>query len=194
METGMQQSVEQVFQELISTNHPETISLLASINHSLHQNKLHTRYSVSEIVNEVYCRAYRACKRKEYIFNPRAWIRATSYNVIQEYRRREAKQIPVEPHYLDLFVADSWEETYAVDTQAISEALTQCCNMLNAEQQLMLRLRLWNNLSWEQVSEYLIQAGYKERRTATLRKAYERLLKRLRKEIHKILPADSLMQ
>jgi RNA polymerase sigma factor (sigma-70 family) len=191
-EFSMQRSVKQIFDEITSSNHPESLSLIASISRFLAQYQLQHRYSVSDIIHETYCRAYRACQKKQHIENPKAWIRATAHNVVREHKRSELKNIPFEPAFFET-ISDSVQNDYfQEDFQAIQSALAKCLSLLDAEQKLIFNLRIFRQRSWDEVCEQLVREGYKERKVNTLRKSYERLLKRLRKEIHNQLPADSL--
>jgi RNA polymerase sigma factor (sigma-70 family) len=187
----MQESVQKIFDELTKSNHPESISLFVAISRFLTQYHLQDLYSVSDIVNEAYCRAYHVCKKREFISNPRAWIRATAHNIVRENRRQESRYFSIEQKQIEA-IKNPDIERFEEDFDAINKVFNHCFNMLNAEQRLMLNLRVFKNLSWEQVRNELVQKGYKERKVSTLRKSYERLLRRLRKEIHKLLPPESL--
>jgi RNA polymerase sigma factor (sigma-70 family) len=163
-----------------------------AIGRFLKQYHLQDLYSVSDVVNEAYCRAYNACKRQEFISSPRAWIRATAHNIVREYKRRESRQCSIDQQQIEA-IGSLPVESFDEDFHAIHEAFKHCFNnMLNTEQRLMFNLRVFKNLSWEQVREELVLKGYKERKVSTLRKSYERLLRRLRKEIHKLLPPEFL--
>jgi RNA polymerase sigma factor (sigma-70 family) len=187
----MQESVKLIFEELIKSNHPESISLIVAISRFLKQYHLQDLYSVSDVVNEAYCRAYQACKKREFISNPRAWIRATAHNIVREYKRKASKHITIDQNFLET-IKNPEKESFAEDFYAIYKASIDCFNMLNEEQQLIFSLRVFKNLTWEQVREELVKKGYKERKVSTLRKSYERLLRRLRTDIHKLLPQEVL--
>ncbi|NJO65247.1 MAG: hypothetical protein HC836_46240 [Richelia sp. RM2_1_2] len=93
------QTFDAEFQTLLFPGSSSAHSTLTFVLHSLTQFNLSQSYSVTEILIEAYLRGVKKIETGEYIENPLAWIRSTSYNIIRELSKERKKLYQLEEEY-----------------------------------------------------------------------------------------------
>lgn len=168
------------FQVLLDSGSPSGISMLAFIKRNLKQYNLNDCYTADEILSDAFMRGVERIQRGEGIENPLAWMRATALNIIRERSRSNIRMLPLEESWLELLddaAVEIDEEEFAKECQWVKTALS----MLNPDEQELLRLKVYDNLSWREIAERHHNQGFVDVSETTLRKRKERILKRLRK-------------
>jgi RNA polymerase sigma factor (sigma-70 family) len=141
----------------------------------------------SEVLHEVWLCGIQAIEAGRPINNPKAWIRTVAYRIlIKEVRRLKPEKIAsvsfdtIEPYALvglnTLNNNDESENCYQVLWQSICK--------LNQEDKMLIILRFFRKLSWEEIREVLISDGIEVTNVAVLRKRGQRALERLRNKYH----------
>ncbi|NEP60461.1 MAG: sigma-70 family RNA polymerase sigma factor [Symploca sp. SIO2G7] len=110
---------------------------------------------------------------------PRALVIKTGYNVVREWKRKQSKYITLEPNRLECFVESEEEISVTLDKQEDLKRVREVLKEIRREDQELMELRWFQELSWKQIADYLAQKGQKVSVTA-LRKRMERLLKKLK--------------
>ncbi|MDJ0719548.1 MAG: sigma-70 family RNA polymerase sigma factor [Prochloraceae cyanobacterium] len=142
---------------------------------------------IYDVISEVYTRGEEKISSGEYIRNPGAWIRVTSYNVIREISRKQKKEIPVSQlinedssdndssELIDRFCFENHQKSNELDFNRLNQSL----QLLDDKDRQILELKFFQNLSWKEVVNRLKSEGeiVKE---ATARKRGGRALERLR--------------
>ena len=133
---------------------------------------------VEDIISEVYLRGEKLINSGEDIRNPGAWIRVTAYNVIREIQRQKQKEQP-NSELVELKVSPQKTEDNQEREQNFLK-LKQSLQSLNEKDRQILELRFFQDLSWQEVTEYFVSRG-EVVASATVRQRGSRALKRLRK-------------
>ena len=166
-------------QALLDSDSPDTHSLYVFIKITLGQFRLSKAYEVKDIIIEAYTRGIKKLQSGEAINIPLAWIRRTAYNVIRELRR-EADKIG----YLDLAcvpVQNEINPLSKIEFNGDLKAMKIAFNKLTLEEQNILRLRVIDQLSWQEVGKCLVIVKEPVQSEGNLRQRGYRTLKKLRK-------------
>lgn len=162
-------------QALFDSNNPESITFCASITRTLRQYRLSGTYDARAIIAEAYDRSVIKIEEGTFIQIPLAWLRRTCLNVIREFKR---KQIKIDKPKLDGDACSLGGEVIErfilnEDLQAIRLAFEK----LSPEDQKILHIRIFEELSWQEIGERLEPSPIKP---GTARQRGARALARLR--------------
>ena len=161
--------------------------LLFKIQRTLRQFHLQTQIEESDVLIEAYLRTRTRIEAGELIENIPAWLSRVAFNIIREASRkrgqgRRLKDRLVGNGYGQPHPAPRIEATYSDDEDI--EALFSALDQLNPSDLNLLKLRIVQGLSWQAVSERLMEEGENCKNPRVLqqrlRKRGERSLKRLR--------------
>jgi len=153
--------------------------VLAYIRRTLLQFRLDGAYEVHDILVEVYTRGRRLIDKGENIHVLSAWTRCTAYNVIRELRRERDKV----SDYLDLDNLPSSKPNYLSELMMADEvmAMRSAFEQLNDDSRTILRLRVVEQMSWQDVRKKLATLkGSETPSENVLRQKCSRALRRLR--------------
>ena len=117
------------------------------------------------------------------IRHPKAWIRSTIHNIIREKSRARKK-------ILQLTEDIPLEQDENVDLSRVDyclNAVAQAYQNLEHDDRKLIELRFLQGLNWKDVHEKL---GDRDLKMPALRKKGQRVLNKLRKEYHKIVPSE----
>lgn len=170
------------FEELLKKDSPKGRTLWVSVKRNLQQFNLTNSYTEACIINEVYLRAVKAHEQGTKIDNLLAWSRKTSFNYVRELSRTQRRAQPIDNVQLEAKPVPVTDEMIDDDLSDIRTAFER----LSSEEQKLLSLSVVEELSWKEIRKLLLQVGAEDRKEATLRKAKERALKRLRENYHSI--------
>jgi len=170
---------------LLKPKNPQAKSLLAFIRRTLRQYQLDKTETETDIFIEAYLRGIEQMldSPEKTIRKPKAWIRATIHNIIREKARARRK-------ILQLTEDIPSEQEESVDFSRIEyclNAVAQAYQNLEHDDRKLIELRFLQGLSWKGVHEKL---GERYLDMSTLRKRGQRVLNKLRKEYHKIVPSE----
>lgn len=174
--------LDEKFEELLKKDSPEGRTLWVSVKRTLQQFHLTGSYTEACILIEVYLRAVKASEQGKTIDNLLAWCRQTSYNYIRELSRTQLRSQPIDNIQLEAKPNIVTDEMIDDDLLAIRLAFKK----LSPEEQKLISLFVVEQLPWKEIRRLLLQGGAEDRKEATLRKAKERALKRLRENYHSI--------
>jgi len=148
--------------------------------------QFHLNCDIFDIVNECYLRGLKQTQSGQEIKNHLAWIRQTAYNIIREksrygYHKKESSS----SHFLETYLSENPLDD-AIQTcldQPEWPQLKKAFAELSSEDQDILKLRWFHNMSWQDVSQELSKLG-ESISTSTANKRGQRALKRLRKQYY----------
>ena len=180
------------FEEVLAvgTCHP----IFVLISSYIRQNHLQGKYDAMFVLNEAYLRAYSAIRNGREISNYSAWIRLTSSRIVQELRRDERKReylpisveedlLPVSTYFEeDLLYASTDFKAKIEDKQRIRIAF----KMLTKHEQTILKLKVIQELTWEDMQIALAEMGYPVETPSRLHQINTRALKKLKKKYHEV--------
>ena len=133
---------------------------------------------LEDVISEVYLRGVKLIDSGEEIRNPGAWIRVTAYNVIREMNRQKRKEQP-NSELVELKVSPQETEHNQEKEQNFLK-LKHLLESLNEKDRQILELRFFQDLSWQEVTDYLNSQG-EVVTIVTVRQRGSRALKRRRK-------------
>lgn len=193
-ECGQNLSIEEQRQLLNSvvarvlSNSPEkdVCLILPFIRRTLLQFHLCHRYDERDIFLDAYVRGIRTIESGKIIRKIPFWLKGTSFNIIREKARARDQQ----QTNLHLLVnSENMQDNlhlipeYVVDYN--SQKLAQAIKNISEKDWLILRLRIVESLSYEEIAAYLVthnkEPENNQKLVQKLRKRYERSLKSLRK-------------
>ena len=176
---------------LLSPGNSTFTSLKSAISRWLIQFRIYGSYSEAYIFNEAYIRGYLLTKqKKEQIKNVAAWLRRTSFNVIRELKRKDARFLPIFANTLDSSLKSSSytdESDLLIDQEMIYIRLA--FQMLNEEEQEILNLKIADELSWKEIQKEFQLRG-RSVKLGALRKQKQRALNKLRENYHSFSSPD----
>jgi len=166
-------------QALFDSENPDALTLLAYLQRLLYQHQLSKVYSQKEILTEVYARAIKRIDAGEPIKSYPGWIRRTAFKVIQEFKL-EVNSINFQEQTAD-HVLNKFQEQFPLVIGYDFSALFAALIRLDAEDRNILRLRLINGLSWQEIGQCLVAVGEVQVNDRQLRQRAFRALTNLRK-------------
>lgn len=182
---------DQAVQALFDSSNPESITFCASITRLLRQYRLSGTYDAKEVISEAYARSVISIESGTLIRTPLAWLRRTCFNVIREFKRKQAR--------LDKPKIDG--EAYSLGSSVIEKILLRedlkairlATEKLNLEDQEILQARIFRELSWQEIGERLYDADELPIKPGTARQRGSRALIRLRQNYELIRDAVQLL-
>ena len=147
-------------------------SLLWFIRRSLAQFHLDGRCDECEIFNEAYQRGVKKIESGESIRNPAAWLRVTSYHVIQEKGRLRKRETCLERLVEQGKAIPTSSDEPIVDDKTIDRNITaviEALKNLKTIDRAIVYLHVCENLSWKEVSDRLIGHGFPPMKETALR-------------------------
>ncbi|AOX01660.1 hypothetical protein BJP34_21420 [Moorena producens PAL-8-15-08-1] len=137
---------------------------------------------VDDVIHKAYLRGIKLLDSGQEIENPRAWIRATSFNVIREMSRKQNKEQSWDSNLIERQLArqasNSLSSANSEDENL--KLLELALQKLEPKDNKLIVLRHIEGLSWQQVVSHLASKG-EDITEASARQRGNRALKRLRK-------------
>lgn len=146
---------------------------------------LHNRYSPIEVTSECVCRLHKALEKGQDISNLDAWMKATAFNVVRELNREIQKASLYEPSILEEVLSNVLDES-TDEADERHRIVRRALTILTEDKRELLKLRFFQNLTWDQVAEFYTARGEKIA-IATLRKRGQRAQDDLRKVLIEML-------
>ncbi len=143
----------------------------------LKQFHLDDIYEPDDVLNEVVIRLMKTPQKEG--LHPEAWAKGIGLNVVRELKRKSTKYQTVEPNTLESVVASGEEISLALEKQEESERVREALKDLKLEEQELLNLQFFKELSWQQIADHLARKGRKVS-VGTLRKRGQRAKEQLR--------------
>jgi len=141
------------------------------------------------VINETYLRGIKLLDSGQEIEKPRAWIRATSLNVIREMSRKPKKEQLWDSNLIQHQIAV--EASNSLDSANYDDKdlrlLELALKKLEPKDYKLIVLREIEGLSWKQVVNHLASQG-EYITEASARQRGKRALKRLRKIFFELKP------
>lgn len=170
------------FQALLESGSSSADSMLVFIKRRLDQFHLSNDYTSTWVLNEAYMRGIKLLETGTTIENPLAWVRSTAYNIIREQSREHRKFLPLQEGMVECQISHNQITHEEIEEEF--KKVTLAFEMLDKEDQEILRLKIIENLSWKEIRIHFISQGKNDLSEATLRKRKERALKCLRTKYH----------
>jgi DNA-directed RNA polymerase specialized sigma24 family protein len=169
---------EQAIQSLFSKDNPDSRIFCASITRQLRQFKLGRTYDSQEIITEAYTRGITLIDSGKSIDNPLGWLRRTCINVIRELKREQLTASKPK------FDRQPWTDGGIVYSEVMVQedhlAIQAAAKQLSSEEQLLLELRVIQDLSWKEVGEHLVDTDGQPLKEGTARQRGARVFEKLR--------------
>jgi predicted RNA polymerase sigma factor len=173
---------DQALSDILGRDNPHAYPILNAIQRTLRQYHLADQYEAHEILHEAYLRGKKKLQVGEVIRNPYAWLKATSFHVIYE-RKRKHRSSSTDPQVLEAVLPDP--RLNLMQQQVLSEELDLLYDSLALLHQedpdgtCLLYLRNVRALSWSQISHWLAAEGQPVPNEAALRQRASRAKRRL---------------
>lgn len=178
----------EVFSVLYSKG-SEMFSIFAFIQRTLGQFRLKGVVDIPDVFNEAYMRGVEAINSGKKIAKPIAWLRATAFNIIRELSREWKERQKVSPDLLEcssLPLSPQDETLSTEDLEYRLKAVWRAFQELSQQDREVLRLRMFENLSWKEISDRLTASGEFKSEEA-FRVHGHRAIKRLRAKYHSLV-------
>ena len=176
-------------QDILEHDSPYSYSTYTAIQRYLRQFNLFSRIEPYEVLTEAYLRGKRAQFCGLEIQNPHAWLKRTAYNVVREHSRQLSAQQLAESESLDFYMSKMIHERWVVE-EVLADRLNSLVQALERLRQIdpegaeIIDLRIFQELSWNEVRDCLLQQGKEVPDVDTLRQRGSRLKKQLRRIYH----------
>ncbi len=174
---------DQALSDILGKDNPHAYPILMAIQRTLRQYHLADQYEVYEILHEAYLRGKKKLQVGEVIRNPYAWLKATSFHIIYE-RKRKQRSSSTDPQVIEAVLPDL--RLNLMQQQVLNEELDLLYESLallhreDPEGTCLLYLRNVRALSWSQICQWLAAEGQPLANEATLRQRASRAKRRLR--------------
>lgn len=179
----VQDVFDQALSDILRKDNSYSYPILSAIQRTLRQYHLDGQYEAYEILHEAYLRGKHKIRAGEVIHNPHVWLRATSFNVIYE-RKRKHRDSTTEPQVLESVLTDP--RLTLMQQQVQNEELDQLYQALHLLHQedpkgtALLYLRIVRNFTWKQIQQWLVGQGEPNTKEVVLRNRASRAKRRLR--------------
>lgn len=180
------------FKTIITKGSSEGFSIFSFTQRELIKFHLERRYSTAHLLSEAHFKGIEHIISGGIIINPTGWIRGTIYRTIRELSRDTRKQRLRELPLEEEITADSRE---ILDPQELVEDFSlvrQALNKLDPLNQRIITLKVVRRLSYQSISEMLLEEGYGSHTVTALRARKSRALKDLRRIYHLLKQSRSL--
>ena len=180
-QTENRKHFDRAIQALFDSSNPEAMTFCASITRLLRQYRLSGTYDAKEIITEADARSIVKIEAGVFIEIPLAWLRRTCLNVIRDFKRAQTK---IDKPKID-GEAFSFGDV-AMEQMLLSEdmkAVRLAFERLSREDQNILKARIFQGLSWQEIGERLEASPIKP---GTARQRGSRALIRLRQHYEHI--------
>lgn len=115
-------------------------------------NLTRSEADTKDILQEIFCRVAREPALLDNIRKPGAFLMKMAYRlVVDQHRRKDVRDRHVE----SASVTEIFAATADPDEREFRRALTEAMSALPAEQRAVLHLKLWEELTFEQIAEAL---------------------------------------
>jgi len=163
-------------------NHP----IAKYVSRLLFQYKLDPSL-VFDILNEAFIRSH---TYKKHIVNPEAWLKVVCFNIVRETKRDQQRHVPIDddrsplPQLIHLDHPDL-DDVFIKNHPIIfyKDALAEAWAKLDADQKLILGMRILEDKSWKQVAESLTLVSIKLVSESTARQRGNRALAALKEKM-----------
>ena len=182
-DTPAEDIFDRALSEILSKDSPSGNAIIGAINRTLRQYRMADSIEVYEVLHEAYLRGKKKLQAGETVKNPNAWLRATSFNIIYE-RKRKHRDSATEPQVLESVLTDP--RITLMQQQILTEELDQLHQALHLLQKedpegaVLLYLRTVRNLTWKQIQQCLVGQGEPNTTEVVLRNRASRAKRRLR--------------
>jgi DNA-directed RNA polymerase specialized sigma24 family protein len=161
-------------QALFDSDNPDALATLAYIQRLLYQHRMGKGYTQKEVLAEVYARAIQWIDSGESIESYPGWIRRTAFKVIRKFKE-ELEATDFQEQTVD-YVLDDFQDQFPLVIRYNASALFAALMQLEVEDRNILRLRLINRLSWQDIGQCLVAVGEEQVSDRQLRqKAFQAL-------------------
>lgn len=142
---------------------------------------------IYEVINETYLRGIKLIESGQEIENSRAWIRATSLNVIREMSRKQKKQQSWDSNLIQHQIAVEYSHSRSSENSEDEDLrlLELALKKLEPKDYKLIVLREIEGLSWKQLVSHLASNGEVVTETCA-RQRGKRALNRLRKNFFEL--------
>ena len=180
-------------QLLLQDNTPQARTLLSFIYYTLRNFGLEGYITETDVFVEAYLRGMNfTLTRGERIFQSRAWLRKTAYNIIREWQRERSRYCDVAfDELMEQGVLGYHEEDFAkefkrdsVTVEAEVQKVVRAFQGLDSSDRTLIRWKFIETLSWQSIQARLADQGEPAASLPALRKRGQRALERLRRNYH----------
>lgn len=170
---------------ILQVGSSDSYSLFSFIRRIITQFHLQGVVDVADIVNESYLRGIKLVGNGKRIHRPLAWLRSTSYNIVRELSREWDARRQVSPDFIEEVIVQDSPMT-EIECEEHLKLVWDAFEKLSRQDQEILRLRMIENLSWQEVGDYLANKGETNTHGNTLRSQGHRATKHLREQYHQL--------
>jgi RNA polymerase sigma factor (sigma-70 family) len=168
-------------------------SLFAFMRRSLVQFHLQGMYEVSDVFNQAYLRGISFIESGNKIDRPTAWLRTTAYNIIRELSRDRVNKQKFSSYSDEVQVATLEEHENCLTEDELDfhlKLIWEAFDQLSDQEREVLRLRMFENMSWQEIGEHLARLKGNTKSQEALRLQGWRAIKRLREKYHAMVSAQ----
>ncbi|BAZ15297.1 hypothetical protein NIES4071_71690 [Calothrix sp. NIES-4071] len=151
-------------------------SLRIYIRNRLYVMRMNNLLTEDDVISYVCVELIKAYNSGKVINSPLAWSKVVSERYIIYQRKKASRSEPTE---LEIIELNANNQNYYISYDE-REELNNKMKQLKVATQKILNLRFFQNLSWEEIADFLSQQENKQINAATARKRGERALKELR--------------
>lgn len=177
--TEARQQFDADFQSLYEAKSPESHSVFLYVQRLLYQFRLGRAYEVMDILVEVYARGVKYLESGNSIASSQAWTKRAALNVIREFRRAADKIDYYDLETQPQLVVSSEDTLSGLVFENDLKVIQMAFGQLSPKDKNLLRLRIVNGFTWQQISILLKQEGEEVNENVLRQRGY-RALQRLR--------------
>ncbi|MBD1848278.1 sigma-70 family RNA polymerase sigma factor [Cyanobacteria bacterium FACHB-63] len=182
-------ALDEVMNQILDRDSPHAYSMIPTVKRYIQRFGLDSRVEPADILTEAYLRGLRTTQQGTPIHQPRAWIKATAYNIVRERFRKERRELPTDPQSATLAALSGRENFCEERCDRNLTILLQAFEMLRANNPGGAELMDWRvleELSWSAIRKRLLERDGEAPSEDTLRQRATRTKRDLRRLFHEL--------
>jgi DNA-directed RNA polymerase specialized sigma24 family protein len=184
-------SLDTDFCEAFRPNAPARLWLTSTIARNIKASRL-TGLDAWDIIIEAYLRAIKFVKRGGLIWNLVSWLKTASTYIISEHRRKSLPDV-ISLGDMDCYwLEDPINNPAFFDVGEIINRLKIAISQLKPLERKLIRWRVYENLSWQEIQERISQGNESPPHQTALRKQKQRAIDKLHRLMSRCpIPSES---
>ena len=176
------------FLSMINPEDKDTINIIPYVVMMIKKFPL-VNLTAQEICHESYIRSYKKIIKGEVIKNYQGWFKKVSFNIIREENAKEKKRIGLQERLIPNI--PNYDSKISFNNTDKITQLYACIETLNAQEFQLLKLKIVEGMTYEEIGNSLVEQGEETMNDAKLQAKLRQQVKRAKAKLRRNFTVDS---
>ena len=176
------------FLSMINPEDKDTINIIPYVVMMIKKFPL-VNLTAQEICHESYIRSYKKIIKGEVIKNYQGWLKKVSFNIIREENVKERKRIGLQERLIPNI--PNYDSKISFNNTDKITQLYACIETLNAQEFQLLKLKIVEGMTYEEIGNSLVEQGEETMNDAKLQAKLRQQVKRAKAKLRRNFTVDS---